>query len=108
MKAQKITIHKKNFGKYVSIDCYNKYCLDEIFGLIAIICGIVAMVTQFIYTGKTFNIKSFSVIAIFFTFFAEAFFAVQGCIKRSWTIGSNSYSDYMLCFFPYCNLVYTS
>ena len=86
MKSQKITIHKKNLGKYVSIDCYNKYCLDEIFGLIAIVCGIVAMVTQFIYTGKTFNIKSFSVIAIFFTFFAEAFFAVQGCIKRSWTI----------------------
>ena len=87
MKSQKINIYKKKFGKYVSIDCYNKFCIDELFGLFAIVCGIVSMVTQFIYTGKTFNIKSFSVIAIFFAFFAELFFAVQGCMKRSWTIG---------------------
>ena len=78
-------IKKKLLG-FISIECFEKFCLDEITGAVAILLGIVAYILQFTYSEQSLDLKSFSIIALFFTAFSEFFFMVQGIQKKSLTI----------------------
>ena len=86
--SHNITVKKiPIFGKEIDVNCFNKNCIDEWFGLVAIIIGITAMLWQFIKTGKSEDVSSFSIGALSLVVISEGFFAAQGIIKKSWTIG---------------------
>jgi Ca2+/Na+ antiporter len=77
--------YKKLFG-LIPLECFNKFCFDEMTGLIAIILGIIGYVFQFKFSEESLNLTSFSIVALFLTAFGEFFFMVQGIQKRSLTI----------------------
>lgn len=77
---------KKKLLGFIPIECFDKFCMDEITGLIAIILGVVAYILQFKYSEQSLDLKSFSIIALFFTAFGEFFFMIQGIQKKSITI----------------------
>ena len=76
----------KKFFKSLPFHCLNKYCFDEITGVIAIILGAVAYIYQLQFSAKQFDMSSFSIVALFLTVLAEFFFLIQGIQKRSASI----------------------
>ena len=76
---------KKLFNS-LPFHCLNKYCFDEISGIIAIVLGAIAYIYQLQFSAKRFDMSSFSIVALFITVFAELFFLIQGIQKKSATI----------------------
>ena len=79
-------MYEKNILNKIKVKCIYNNCLDEYSGLIAIIIGAIGYLVQFLYSEKSMNMESFSIIALFFFVISELLFLIQGIQKGSPTI----------------------
>ena len=68
------------------VHCFDKNCIDEIIGGIAILLGLIATFMQFNKTISTMNVESFSIYSLVLVAISEMLFIIQGFMKKSHTI----------------------
>jgi len=76
----------KKLFNIIPIFCHKDNCMDEIIGVVAIIIGMIGYGAQLIKTEQSFDVSSFSVLALVLGCVSELLFVVQGLMKRSYTI----------------------